>query len=160
MQTYRWTTPSRTPLCGTAPGRWLIHEHSMPERLPHRKPGTAGGQYRMRLLCAVAAAPILARSGRQCTRVTATLAYGAQASMIELGNSGQLDLCGDCTTERSVLLSTIQKLSTCRSGPVTAVAACHGTWTQGVQHVDILGFGPSPVYSLSLIHISEPTRPY
>ena len=75
------------PSLGTAPGRWLIHEHSMPERLPHRKPGTAGGQYRMRLLCAVAAAPILARSDRQCTRVTATLAYGAQASMIELGSS-------------------------------------------------------------------------
>ena len=59
----------------------------MHERLPHRKPGTAGGQYRMRLLCAVAAAPILARSDRQCTRVTATLEYGAQASMIELGSS-------------------------------------------------------------------------
>ena len=67
------------PLCGTAPGRWLIHEQSVPERLPHWKPGTAGGQYRMRLLCAVAAAPILARSDRQCTRVTATLEYGAQA---------------------------------------------------------------------------------
>ena len=45
----------------------------------------------------------------------------------------------NCTTERSVSLGTIQKLSTCRSGPVTAVAACHGTWTQGVLHVVSFG---------------------
>ena len=52
---------------------------------------------------AVAAAPILARSDRQCTRVTATLEYGAQASMIELGSS-IIDVCG----ARSAALLSVQ----------------------------------------------------
>ena len=39
----------------------------------------------------------------------------------------------NCTTERSVSMSTIQKLSTCRSGPVTAVAACHGRGRKGYR---------------------------